>query len=204
VLKKLLIVPWWMRPSRGATRSVFFGRRFLWLMILFIIGMIFYTAIDNSTSDGARLVFSQIKQVADLQNVMEKPYYHGLDKNNLPYSVTAERAIQQDADTVHLEVIKADMETKSGKWLALHADSGIIKTHTRLLTLTKNVDMFYEGGYEFRTDLANVDIDKGEASGNLPVTGQGPVGTLQADNFAVFKRGDVIRFKGNVKVKIYR
>jgi len=191
-------------PASGSTRSVFFGRGLLWLMILVVIGLIFYIAIANSTSDSARLVFSQIKQMGEMQNVMKSPYYHGIDKNNLPYSVTADTAIQQDAETVLLENIKADIETKEEKWIALHSGAGMLKTNTKILTLTKKVDIFYDGGYEFRSESAVIDIDKGEAHGEVPVTVQGPLGTLEANSFAVSKRGDVIRFNGAVKVKIYR
>jgi lipopolysaccharide export system protein LptC len=191
-------------PAAGTTRFVLLGRNFLWLMIVAVIALIFYTASDNNTSDNTRLVFSQIKQMGDMQNVMKNPYYHGFDKNNMPYSVTADHAVQQDAETVTMVNIKADMQTKGNKWLALHAGAGEMKTETRMLKLTKNVDMFYDGGYEFRSDHALVDINKGEAYGDTPVTGQGPMGTLEANSFSVFSRGDVILFEGNVKVRIYR
>ena len=191
-------------PVAGYRKSVLFGRWILWALILGVISLILYTATDNADNDKARVVFSQIKEVGDIQNIMNNPYYHGLDKNNLPYTVIAQRAIQKDADTVLLEGIKADMETESGKWIALHANHGEIKVEKRFLTLTKDVDMFYDGGYEFRSDLAYVDIDKGSAYGDLPVAGQGPMGTLNANSFSVAERGKVIYFKGAVKVVLYR
>lgn len=187
-----------------STRFVIVGRGFLWTMIALVVILLVYLASDDKTTDGARIVFSQIKQMDDIQNIMKNPYYHGLDKNNMPYTVIASQAIQQDADTVLLEKIQADMETKGGKWLALHADNGMYKNSSKLLTLTKNVDMFYEGGYEFRSERAVVDIGKGSASGDVPVTGQGPMGTLRADRFTVQNRGSLITFQGAVKVVIYR
>ncbi len=191
-------------PVAKTTRAVVFGRGFLWFSIAAVIALLVYTAVDNSTSDGARLVFSQMKAVGNIQNVMTNPYYHGLDKDNLPYSVLATQATQQDADTVLLENIKADMSTKNGQWLALHAGAGELKTSAKTLMLTKNVDMFYDGGYEFRSERAFVDINKGSASGDMPITGQGPMGTLRANRFSVLNRGEVIIFEGAVKVVIYR
>lgn len=193
----------WREMAR-TTRIVIFGRGLLWLMIAAVIALLIYTASDNTTSDGTRFVFSKIKEMGDIQNVMKNPYYHGLDKNNLPYSVTATQAIQQDADTVLLENIKADMDTKDGKWMALHAGAGVYKSAAKTLMLTKNVDMFYDGGYEFRSERAMIDIDKGAASGDMPVAGQGPMGTLKANRFSVFNRGEVMLFEGAVKVVIYR
>jgi len=191
-------------PVAGYTRFVLLGRGFLWFMITLIIALMIYTGVSNSTGDSARLVFSQIKQMGDLQNIMEKPNYHGLDKNNLPFSIAADKAVQQDAENVLFTNIKADMATKSGNWVALHSGEGALKVSAKTLVLTKNVDMFYDGGYEFRSSRAFVDIDKGEASGDTPITGQGPMGTLEANSFKVFDRGQVIRFEGAVKVIIYR
>lgn len=193
-----------MASRMEGTRIVVFSRGFLWFMIALVIALIFYTASDNDTTGGARLVFSKIKEVGNLQNVMKNPFYHGLDKNNMPYSVSADEAIQQDSDTILLKNIKADMDTKSAKWLALHAGEGIFKMEAQHLTLTNGVDMFYDGGYEFRTERAFVDIGESTASGDVPVEGQGPMGTLTADRFSITERGQKIRFEGSVKMVIYR
>ncbi len=192
------------RRLAGYTRMVLLGRGMLWLMIALVIALIFYTAGDEKANNGARIVFSKIKEMGDIQNIMKKPHYHGLDEDNLPYTVTADQAIQQDADTVLLTNIKADMENKDHKWLALHAGEGVMKIEAKQLTLTKDVDMFYDGGYEFRSNRAFIDIGKGSAHGNLPITGQGPMGTLNANSFSVLDRGSVIYFEGAVKVVIYR
>ena len=63
--------------------------------------------------------------------------------------------------------------------------------------------MFYDGGYEFRSDYAQVDIKEGAAYGDSPVEGQGPMGTLTADSFNITERGKVIRFNGSVKMTLY-
>lgn len=176
----------------------------LWLSIALVIALIIYISTDNDTADKARLVFSNIRQVDDLQNVMKNPNYHGFDKNNMPYSVTADQATQLDAETVRLYHIKADMQTQKGQWLALHAGEGDLKNSAKTLMLTKGVDMFYDGGYEFRCEKAFVNIDKGQVAGDSPITGQGPMGTLVANRFSVFDRGQKIIFEGAVKMVIYR
>ena len=191
-------------PVARYTRFVLFGRGFLWLMIAGIIVMMIVIANRGDETNGARLVFSSIKQVGDMQNVMMNPHYQGLDNKNSPYTVIADQATQQDADTVLLDNIKADMASRDNKWLALHAGSGELKIKDKMLSLSKNVDMFYDGGYEFRTEAALVDINRGEAWGHDPVEGQGPLGTLKADGFSVEKRGELIRFNGSVRVVLYR
>lgn len=191
-------------PVARYTRFVFVGRSFLWFMIIAIIAALFYTASSNDTNDTARMVFSQIKQVGDMQNIMKNPDFHGLDKDNMPYAISADQAIQKDAETVLLENIRAEMQEKSGRWLSLRAGAGELKNAKKTLMLTKTVDMFYEGGYEFRSDHAFVDMEKSEARSDAHVEGQAPMGTITADSFVATDRGQFIRFDGNVKVTIYR
>ncbi len=196
--------PFFLSTVVGYTRFVLFGRGFLWLAIVGLIALMVYVANDKSETGGGRLVFSGIKQMENLQNVMMNPHYQGLDKDNMPYSIIAEKATQIDADTVNLSSIQADLGTKNGKWLALHSGAGVIKIKDKQLTLTQNVDMFYDGGYEFRTNEAFVDMQAGRASGTKPVQGQGPLGTLAANTFEVTERGKVIKFNGSVRVILYR
>ncbi len=192
------------RKVAGYTRFVVLGRGLLWLLIAALVFLIIYIAIGNRTSDKVRLVFSDIKQMEDLQNVMKNPDYQGFDNNNMPYRVLADQATQYDADTVLLNNIRADLMTKKGNWLALYSGAGKLHNTDKTLQLTKGVNMFYDGGYEFRSEMAFVDIAKGSASGNQPVNGQGPVGTIEAQRFSVYDRGDILIFEGSVKVVIYR
>ena len=54
-----------------------------------------------------------------------------------------------------------------------------------------------------RTDHAHVDIGQGSAYGDAHVEGQGPAGTLQAESFKVFERGQILHFIGSVKMRMY-
>lgn len=193
-----------LSPVVAYTRFVLLGRGFLWFMIAGLLGLMVIVANSNGENGASRLVFSGIKQMAELQNVMMNPHYQGLDEKNMPYSVIAEKATQIDDDTISLDRIQADMATEDGKWLALHAGTGLLKIENKHLTLSDKVDMFYDGGYEFRTRSAFVDVKAGSASGKEPVEGQGPLGTLNADTFEVTERGKVIKFNGSVKVVLYR
>ena len=191
-------------PVARYTQFVRAGRSFLWAMIALMIVMIVYISSGIGNPDKARLVFNSIKQMGDLQNIMKNPHYQGLDAHNLPFSIIADQAIQRDAQTVWLSNIHADMTNKGGKWVAMQAGEGVFKNDTKILTLTKGVDMFYEGGYEFRTDRAVVNIDKGFARGDAHIEGQGAFGTLSADSFEAKERGKVIVFNGSVRTMIYR
>jgi len=191
-------------PVTRYTRFVLFGKSFLWLLIAFVVGTVIWTASGDKGENASRLVFSSVTPNEHMQPEMINPNYQGLDAKNNPYTVAADKAIQKDKDTVTLIGIRADMQQANGTWLALNSGSGEMNMKTRMMLLMGGVNMFYEGGYEFETDHAQVDINKGTAYGDTVIKGQGPMGTLQAKSFEVEDRGRIIRFKGSVKLKIYR
>ncbi len=191
-----------MTPVSRYTRFVALIKRFLWVLVAGIVGLVVWIA-SGIGDKGARMVFSHIPKSENLENIMSKPHYQGIDLNNNPYTVIAEKAVQQDKDTVLLSTISADMARPGDKWVALTARSGTLNTETKQMTLTGGVNLFYEGGYEFESDHAQVDINKGAAYGDSPVNGRGPLGTLKADSFEIRDRGDSIRFNGSVRMKLY-
>ncbi len=194
-----------MTPVVRYTRFVIFGKHFLWVLIAAIVAIVVWIAADNTGGDSKRIVFTNLPQqaITGTQNVMLKPHYQGLDAHNQPYTVIADRATQVDADTISMDNIRADMTQQNGKWVALNAKAGVLNTQTKQLDLTGGVDLFYEGGYEMRTDHAHVDIPAGAAYGDAHVEGQGPAGTLEADSFHVAENGRTIRFDGSVKMRLY-
>lgn len=192
-----------MAPITRYTRFVALSKRFLWLFIGLMIALVVWIASDNSGENKARMVFSAMQKTGALQDIMLKPHYQGLDAHGRPYSVAAEQASQIDQDTVAMTTIHADMNLDNGAWLALNAGKGTLKISAKKLELHGGVDVFYDAGFEFRTDHAQVDIQNGSAYGDAPVEGQGPPGTLKADTFEVTGRGQTIRFNGSVRMKLY-
>lgn len=193
-----------MAASAGYTRFVALSKRFLWLLVLFMLGLVVWIASYNTGENGARIVFSNMPKSGILQNIMAKPHYQGIDVRGRPYTVIAEQATQIDKDNVSLSAIRADMVMKGGSWIAMNAGTGRLNLQTKSLELRDGVDVFYEGGYEFRTDHAHVDIQQGSAYGDAHIEGQGKLGTLQADGFAVSAHGEKIDFRGSVKMTLYR
>lgn len=192
-----------MMSAARYTKLVTFGRNFLWVLIAGVLGLVVWIASDDGGESRKRLVFTNVPQMADVQDIMEKPHYQGLDAHNRPYTIIAERAVQMDADNVSLETLRADMLQASGKWVALNSKAGNYNTKTKQLDLKGGVNLFYEGGYEMKTDHAQVDVNAGNAWGDAFVESQGPSGTLEADSFHVFERGKVIVFEHSVKMKVY-
>jgi lipopolysaccharide export system protein LptC len=129
---------------------------------------------------------------------MLNAHYSGIDRQNRPFTITAETARQMSGkdDLVALEAPKGDMTLQSGSWLAVTADTGTYQSHAQKLDLFGHVDLFHDRGYEFRTDSAYVDMAAGTAEGDKPVEGQGVFGTITAQGFRLIDRGATIVFTG--------
>lgn len=188
----------------GYTRFVALSKHSLWILVAVIVALVIWIAEDNNGESGARLVFSNVPKTVAMQNIMANPNYQGMDARNNPYTILADKATQLDTDNVALVNVRADMRLADGTWVALNSGTGHLNLKTKQLELHDGVNVFYEGGYEFRSDQAHVDIQEGSAYGNSPVEGQGPAGTLNSNSFSVQNHGQSVRFNGSVRMTLYR
>lgn len=185
------------------TRLVRFGKNFLWLLAIAIIMMVVWIASRNNANNGGRMVFTNIPVAPDSENVMKKPRYHGIDVHGRPYTIEADTATQKDKETVALKNVNADLTSDNGAWIALKAGSGLLNTTSKQMVLLNDVEVFYEGGYQFHTNRAYIDTAKGTVQGDSHIEGQGPVGTVEAESFSVLERGNIIRFNDSVRMLLY-
>lgn len=192
-----------MTPVAKYTRFVIFGKSLLWLLAIGIVALVIWIASNNNSDNGGRMVFTNTPKMEELQNIMVKPRYQGVDVRDNPYTIEAESGIQKDKDSVALTKITADTTSQGGDWVALKSGAGVINMSTKQMELTDGVELFYEGGYQFRTDHAHVDIAKGTAQGDSHIEGQGTSGTIEADSFSILEHGSIINFNGSVRMLLY-
>ncbi len=131
--------------------------------------------------------------------------YQGLDDQNQPYTITADKIRQQDLDStaVNLEGPKADIMLEDQSWAAITALTGIYNRDSQVLSLSGDVNFFHDLGYEIRTQSARLRLDQGSAAGDEPVEGQGPFGSFNAEGFEVIDRGARVLLTGKSKLIIY-
>ena len=193
-----------LKKSYYYTYLVRFGKVFLWLLATGVIVLVAWIGSGNNADNGGRMVFTSIPKSEQLQNIMKKPVYQGIDDHNRPYTVTADSGVQQDKDTVILDKIHAETIGDANAHMSLDAAAGVLKNNEKLMELTGGVTVFYEGGYEFHTDHAHVDIGEGSAVGDSPIDGKGPTGTIKSKRFDISERGNIIRFYGDVETILYQ
>lgn len=133
---------------------------------------------------------------------MINPHFQGTDSRNRPFTVTAERAVQDltDDDLILLAQPKADMTLEDGAWVALQAAQGFYRRGAETLRLAGGVDLFHDQGYEIHTPSAALDLNRGTAEGHEPVAAQGPFGELTAEGFRVAERGAIVEFIGRSRL----
>ena len=131
----------------------------------------------------------------------------GVDSKSRPFQITADTSSLKNEDGHEfylLENPKADIVLEDGSWVALTAIDGRYEEDTRLLYLVGDVNVFHDAGHEFRTPKARFNLDDRSASGDDPVEGQGPLGTLKSEGFRIFDGGDRVVFTGKSQMLLNR
>lgn len=134
------------------------------------------------------------------------PKYEGVDNDNRPYTVTADKAIRADAspDTVTFVNPEADITLANKTWLAAKAKAGIFNRAADTLVLSDDVSIYHDSGYELHAQDMHIDLKNKTASTALPVHGQGPIGTLEGQNMTVQQQGNLIVFGGPATLVLFR
>jgi lipopolysaccharide export system protein LptC len=154
----------------------------------------------ENAADRGRVAFRRVTEVRPDALHVVQPRYQGVDELNRPYTVTAAAAVQAGhEDIVQLDQPRADLLLSDGGWVYLEARNGRYDRPGNHLDLDGRVTIHHDDGTQFATEGAQLDIGRGNASGDKPVAAQGPFGTLTADGFQLRDRGQVVVFTGHAR-----
>jgi len=184
------------------TRFVLLSKMFLAVLSLLMIITIIILPVINANEAGLRIAFSAMSEKTNSVPVMTNPTFQGVDEKNQPYLITADSAIQHDEKTIIVNNVQADMLMENKAWLSVRAKEGTINTEAKTLKLTGDVKLFQDEGYEVSTETVFVDMNARTARGVKPLRGIGPIGTIQSEGFVWNNNERILRFTGQVKMKI--
>lgn len=131
--------------------------------------------------------------------------YTGQNSNGEPMVVTAAHAVQVGKleNTVDLTTVSATLTRQSGKTVTISADVGRYNQEKNHLTLTDNVHLVDDDGYDLTTSIAKIDLNTpAKAWGNAPVSGTGPKGKVNAQGFKVTDAGKTVLFTGRSRLDL--
>jgi lipopolysaccharide export system protein LptC len=136
---------------------------------------------------------------------MMKPRLAGSDSKGNPYVITADRAVQDahSAKRAVLRNIEADLSLDKGDWINARARSGMVDMTTGQLELYDGIDVYTAKGYELHSHSASANLKQSMIHGHEAVTGQGPNGTLRADQFHADRATAILTLSGHVQMTLF-
>jgi lipopolysaccharide export system protein LptC len=142
--------------------------------------------------------------VSGTKITMESPHLAGFSVDQRPYEMWAKAAIQDltDPDHVELKALRAKMMMEDRSTITLDARTGYHDSKQGTLDLRKDIFLQSSTGYEARMSQALVDLNKGTVTSDEHVDVKLLNGTLVADKLRIFNSGEIVRFEGNVVMKL--
>ena len=172
------------------------------LSALFATG--FFVAATFLADPGTSTPSVESVSLTDGRVAMAKPKLEGFDAEKRPYSMTAERAVQQSASSniVELEQIAANMPFGNAGTANLTADGGVLDNGTNMLDLRDNIRLITSDGIKAVLSQASIDLSTNEMSSDAPVDIVTSGSHITADRMRIEERGKVFVFERRVRLKI--
>ncbi|MDA8049338.1 MAG: LPS export ABC transporter periplasmic protein LptC [Rhodospirillales bacterium] len=189
-------------PARLARRRrvVTWAKRLLPLAGLALLASITLWPDLEGGAAGERVSFHVDVNAASGGATLVDARYRSVDQRDEPYTVTAAGAVQVGANRVNLTRPKGDITLNSGSWLMLAARRGVYGPKSRWLDLSGGVTLYRDDGTTLRSASASIDLAQGAAASGVPVSAEGPFGTLDAAGFTLLDGGAVIQFSGPARL----
>jgi lipopolysaccharide export system protein LptC len=135
---------------------------------------------------------------------MVKPRLAGADTKGNPFVITADSAVQDahNPKKASLKNLEADLTFDNQNWINARARTGMVDMNTGQLELAGGIDVFTATGYELHSNSASANLKQNIIHGHEKVTGQGPDGTLRADEFHADRTTNILTLNGHVHMTL--
>lgn len=196
------------RPARSFERARRHSRRVRYLKIGIPIAAVLLVALFSawawlSSRDGISARISGAS-VTEGKLVMSDAKLNGFTRDNLPYSLSAQRAVQDLTDTklIQLDTIVARLPIDPENWADIAAASGVFDERNNVLDIDSAMTIKTTSGIvaEFRS--AKVDIGTGTVTSDDPISVEMDGSRLEAGSMQVSDRGKVVVFRDQVRMTI--
>jgi lipopolysaccharide export system protein LptC len=170
------------------------------LFALFASG--FFAAATLLSDSKVQAPSVQSVAMSDGRIVMAKPKLEGFDADKRPYTMTAERAIQQSASSsvIDLEKITADLPFGKGLTAKLTADSGVFDNASNKLDLKDNIRLLTSDGMQAALSKASINLSTNEMTSGAPVDIVREGSHITADRMRIEEGGKIIFFESHVRL----
>mgnify|MGYP001444047864 CR=1 FL=1 len=132
------------------------------------------------------------------KNELTKPEFQSMDDKNQPYTIAAEKAIQDENDETIMLLTKPVGEVKltSGKIVNITANDALYKREDENVELNGDVILNHQDGYRMTMSKLYIDLAEKTALAEVPVHGVGPEGTIKAQGLQGDNAQGILIFTG--------
>ncbi|MDK1491660.1 LPS export ABC transporter periplasmic protein LptC [Sinorhizobium sp. 7-81] len=146
-------------------------------------------------------------ETATIENgkiVMQNPAISGRNKQDISYSMKAQRALQDIAnpDLITLETIHAEMPVNETLIATVDAASGIYDRGTNTLDMNAPFTISMNNGVNADFQSAYLDINAGEMETKRPIAISMKGGSIIAQTLRMTDKGRIVTFEGMVRVNV--
>jgi lipopolysaccharide export system protein LptC len=136
--------------------------------------------------------------------VMENPNLNGFDDNERPFSLKADRAIQDAANpaVVELEKIFATLPMSEKVSADVIAGNGVYDAEAKTLILRESIQIDTTDGMSISLEAADVDIKNSTMKTLSPITATSPQADISSDTLVVEDGGERLVFEGTVRMTL--
>ncbi|MEW7007359.1 hypothetical protein [Lentilitoribacter sp. EG35] len=184
------------------SRLVAFLRKFLpigsGVIIVFFIGL---SIIRTSLPDGLVIESAGLE---DGKLVMRSPVLVGQTSTDLPYKMSAKRAIQAIGQTslITLEDIAAQVPLNSENDSFIEAAQGVFDQEKEFLTFTQPFIVTTTSGLEAKFINGEYNVATGAFESKNPINVKFDGGWLTSNTMQITEGGETLKFDGDVRMKI--
>lgn len=168
------------------------------LALLAVVGSFFFSRSELPSVGLDNLRFEQG------QLVMDSPRLTGVDADKRPFSVSAEKALQdaEKPSLIRLENIAAKLPVSATGFARISAGNGLYDADEKTLHLGGVIQAETDDGLSLRMRDAQIDIETGRLSSANPIELKTDRLSLAANAISVENNGEMIRFTDGVKMTI--
>ena len=136
--------------------------------------------------------------------VMEKPQLNGSTLDNLPYSMTADRAVQDPANQGVVELLGIDVSLPISVENIANVDAarGVYNREGNTLNLTEQVTVKTSDGMVAKLKLAHLDMGRGTMKSDEPVEITLDGSKIMSGSMSMLENGKIVVFEKRVRVYI--
>ena len=175
------------------------------LLALGLLATLFLFARQIDPSDAIPYAEVDVEERAR-EPRLTQPSYAGVTSDGSSLSLTAAEARPDNTTGITtIAEIAGQMQTADGAKTDLSANTAVLESTARLLTLTGDVAIATSSGYSIKSDVLIVDLGQTGLSSPGPVTATSPMGDISANEMTLSqdpKAADtyLLVFKGRVKM----